>query len=108
MRVQYITFDNFWLICVILISMEKRRIERILKKCFEPKSLKVIDDSNLHATHLEARKGGGHYRVEIVADAFRDKTALERHRMVYDALSAQWKGLIHAMSIKAEAPASKK
>ncbi len=85
--------------------MEKRRIERILRDCFDPKSIKVTDESHLHTNHLEAKKsGGGHYHVEIVANAFKGKTTLQRHRMVYDALSAQWKGLIHAIVIKAEAP----
>ena len=88
--------------------MEKRKIERILRQRFNPVSLQVVDDSHLHAGHLEAKKtGGGHYSVLIVAQEFKDKTTLERHRMVYDALSSQWKGLIHALAIKAEAPPPK-
>ena len=88
--------------------MEKRRIERILRQRFHPISLRVVDDSYLHAGHVEAKRaGGGHYSVEIIAPEFKDKTTLERHRLVYDALSSQWKGLIHALAIKAEAPPPK-
>ena len=89
-------------------NMEKRKIERILRTRFNPISLQVIDDSHLHTGHVEANKaGGGHYSVLIVAPEFKDKTTLERHRMVYDALSSQWTGLIHALAIKAEAPPPK-
>ena len=85
--------------------MEKRKIERILRARFNPVSIQVVDDSHLHSRHLEAKKtGGGHYSVTIVASEFKDKTTLERHRMVYDALSSQWTGLIHALAIKADAP----
>ena len=88
--------------------MEKRKIERILRRRFNPVSLEVIDESRQHAGHIEAKRaGGGHYRVTIVASEFKDKTTLERHRMVYDALSSQWTGLIHALAIKAEAPLPK-
>ena len=44
--------------------------------------------------------------VEIVAEAFRDKPLLERHRMIYATLSELIESDIHALSIKASAPNS--
>ena len=83
--------------------MDRIVLERILRKHFQPSALEVIDDSHLHAGHAGAGQGG-HYRVVIVAEAFKGQTSLKKHRMIYDALSSHWKGHIHALSIKAEAP----
>jgi len=76
-----------------------------LNETFSPQSLNIIDESAKHAGHASAG-GGGHFIVEIVADAFHDKTLIQRHRMVYDALGdAMRKNEIHALSIKASTPA---
>lgn len=83
--------------------MDKTTMEHILREHFQPSALEVTDDSPLHAGHAGAGQGG-HYRVVIVAEAFKGQTALQRHRMVYDALSAHWQGNIHALSIRASCP----
>ncbi|MHB1566687.1 MAG: BolA family protein [Acidiferrobacter sp.] len=69
---------------------------------FQPEELEVSDDSRQHAGHAEAGEGG-HYAVVIVAERFRDCSLLERHRLVYDALTPLRQG-IHALSIRALAP----
>jgi stress-induced morphogen len=46
---------------------------------------------------------GGHYRVTLVADAFRGRSALERHRLVYAAPEPLSHG-VHALNISAWAP----
>jgi stress-induced morphogen len=44
-----------------------------------------------------------HLMVKVVSDAFKGKTLLDRHRMIYQALDAPMKdGRIHALEIKAE------
>ena len=54
-----------------------------LTKAFAPANLKVIDESHQHAGHAGHREGGEtHFRVYIVAEAFRGKSRLERHRMI--------------------------
>ena len=78
--------------------MSKAKIEAILQEQFHPVYLNVIDDSHKHAGHAGAREGG-HYNVEIVANAFEDKKLIERHRMIYAALEPI-KHLIHALAIK--------
>ena len=67
----------------------------------EPVSLKVRDDSALHAGHAGARSGGGHYHLTIVSDAFSGQRTLARHRMVYDALGDMMQRQIHALAIQA-------
>jgi len=76
-----------------------------LTTAFSPQSLKVLDESHLHEGHAGAREGGQtHYRVYIVADAFKGKSRVERHRMINSALTTELAGSIHALAIHAAAP----
>jgi BolA protein len=79
------------------------RIRSVLETAFKPSRLSIEDDSAKHAGHAGARHGG-HYRVEIVADAFEGKPPIARHRMVYDALADMMRTDIHALSIQARTP----
>ena len=80
-------------------------ITQKLTKAFAPESLSVIDESDQHAGHSGHRLGGQtHFRVSIVADAFRGKTRLERHRMINETLANELAGGIHALAIHAAAP----
>jgi BolA protein len=79
------------------------RIERSLAT-LAPESLEIVDESAAHAGHEGAKSGGGHYRLVIVAHAFKGKPPQLRHRMVYEALGPMMKHDIHALAIKAYAP----
>ena len=79
-------------------------IRQRLTAALAPQRLDIADESLKHAGHAGARSGGGHYVVTIVAAAFSGKSLLQRHRMVYDALSDVLGAEIHALSIKAHAP----
>jgi BolA protein len=79
-------------------------IQARLSEVFSPQSLNIVDDSAKHAGHASAG-GAGHFTVEIVSDAFNDKSLIQRHRLVYDALSDAMNTEIHALSIKASTPA---
>ena len=80
-------------------------ITQKLTEAFTPQSLKVDDESHLHAGHAGHREEGQtHYRVYIVSDAFKNKTRLERHRMINGILSAELAGSVHALAIHATAP----
>jgi BolA family transcriptional regulator, general stress-responsive regulator len=81
------------------------RITEQLTKAFAPERVEVIDESHLHAGHAGSRPGGEtHYRVRIVADVFRGKSRLDRHRMVNAALAGELAGGVHALAIHASAP----
>jgi BolA protein len=46
-----------------------------LTKAFAPASLDVVDESDRHTGHAGHREGGEtHFRVHIVAEAFRGKS----------------------------------
>ncbi|PKM42491.1 MAG: BolA family transcriptional regulator [Gammaproteobacteria bacterium HGW-Gammaproteobacteria-1] len=83
------------------------RVEAIrerLTSSLAPQSLEIIDDSHRHAGHASAG-GGGHFTVSIVSDAFRGQGTLQRHRMVYAALSElMQQNEVHALSIQARTP----
>jgi len=69
-----------------------------------PESLEVFDDSHEHAGHAGAKDGGGHFQLVIVAREFAGKSAVARHRLVYNALSDLMPRQIHALAIRAYAP----
>ena len=79
-------------------------IRERLNNVFSPAQLDIVDDSQQHAGHAGAAGGGGHFTVTIVSEKFRDHSALERHRMVYQAVDDLMPAEIHALSIKALAP----
>ena len=81
------------------------RIRARLTEAFRPASLDVVDESHLHKGHAGHRpEGESHFRVRISAEAFRGKSRVASHRMVYDALSAEIAGGVHALAITARAP----
>jgi BolA protein len=76
-----------------------------LTSAFAPKSLEVVDESHQHLGHAGHRPGGEtHFRVYIVAEAFKGKSRLERHRMINETLASELKGGVHALAIQASAP----
>jgi BolA family transcriptional regulator, general stress-responsive regulator len=76
-----------------------------LTEAFAPESLQVVDESHRHEGHAGHRPGGEtHFRVHIVAEAFRGKSRIERHRMINVTLSAELAAGVHALAIHASAP----
>jgi BolA family transcriptional regulator, general stress-responsive regulator len=70
-----------------------------LESAMAPTALEIIDDGARHAGHAAA--GRGHYRVRLVSETFRGRSALERHRMVYAVLAPLLTDSVHALNITA-------
>ena len=88
-------------------AASKTRMQRIdarLRKAFPNAIVELTDDSHLHAGHVGAKQGKGHFRVRIVSEQFRGMGSLPRHQLVYRQLGALMQTDIHAMSIAALAP----
>ena len=83
----------------------EQRLRRRLEDRFSPQDLVIEDESHLHSGHAGAAGGQSHFRVRIVAEAFRGVSALARHRLVYAALDDMLKTDIHALAIEALPPA---
>ena len=75
-----------------------------LESRFAPTFLHILDEGHLHAGHAGAADGRGHFRIKILAPAFRGLTPLARHRLVYAALADLLETDIHALAIEALPP----
>jgi BolA protein len=83
----------------------EQHITNKLTEAFAPESLRVVDESHEHEGHAGHRPGGQtHFRVYIVAEAFRGKSRIDRHRMINAILSVELAGGIHALAIHAAVP----
>jgi BolA protein len=81
------------------------RIRDALSRALSPQQIEVIDESGQHVGHKGHIPGKTtHVRVRIVADAFRGKNRIERHRMVNDLLAREIADGLHALAIEAQAP----
>ena len=85
--------------------MASEQVIRERLAALQPVSLDLRDESADHAGHSGARAGEStHWQLTIVSEAFRGKSAVARHRMVYEALGDLMARDIHALRIEAFAP----
>ncbi len=83
----------------------QERIAARLTAALDPILLDIFDESDRHAGHMGAREGGGtHYRVRVVSARFERQSRVERHRLVYDLLAAEFADGLHALALVAKAP----
>jgi BolA family transcriptional regulator, general stress-responsive regulator len=78
--------------------------EKELHEKFDLKYLLIEDESHLHAGHLGAASGGGHFKITIVSPEFARLSLLARHRAIYQALNSHFPQEIHALTIIAYTP----
>lgn len=81
-------------------------LQQRLQQVLQPSQLEVIDESHQHHGHAGANGSGfgTHFRVRIMAGAFAGKSAVARHRLVYDALQDFMDHGLHALAIEAQSP----
>jgi intracellular septation protein len=96
----------FWLATKVSAPARDRaqRLRERLESRFAPAELSIEDESQLHAGHAGAADGHSHFRIRIVAEAFRGIPAVARHRLVYAAVDDLMKSDIHALAIEALSP----
>ena len=81
-------------------------LNRKLTAAFAPLELTVTDDSALHAGHAGHRpEGETHFGVRIVSAQFEGVSRVERQRRIYAALDEEFRGGLHALSLKVLTPA---
>jgi len=81
-----------------------QRLRERLEDRFAPAQLTVEDESHLHEGHAGAAGGQSHFRIRIVAEAFRGLPSVARHRLIYAAVADLMKSDIHALAIEALPP----
>ncbi|MGR7997301.1 MULTISPECIES: BolA family protein [unclassified Xanthobacter] len=77
------------------MPMPASDIEQLIKAAFPDASV-VIED---------LAGDGDHYAARIVSEAFRGKSRLQQHQMVYAALKGNMGGVLHALALHTSAPA---
>ena len=87
------------------MSMEDR-IRAKLMAAFEPERLEIENESQRHAGHLggPAETGETHSRVTIASSKFQGLSRIDRHRLVNEALAAEFTLGVHALALKTETP----
>ena len=77
----------------------KKEIKKRLEEKLDLNHFEIKDFTGRHLNH-KLHEGGFHLETTIVSDDFTDKTLIERHRLVYDAMGELMKHEIHALSMK--------
>ena len=61
-----------------------------------------LPDADVDVQDLTGTKD--HYKARIIAEQFEGKNRVARHRMIYEALSEEMKGPIHALTLEVYTP----
>ena len=69
-------------------------IERLIKEALPDAEITIRDLAG----------DGDHYAAEVISAAFKGKTRVQQHKMVYDALKGRMGGELHALSLQTSVP----
>ncbi len=73
-----------------MMAMEPGQIERLIKEALPDAEVRIED----------LRGDGDHYAAYVVSAAFKDKTRIEQHQMVYQALRGRMGSELHALALQ--------
>jgi stress-induced morphogen len=77
------------------MAMDARDIERLIKE--------ALPDARVEIRDLAG--DGDHYAATVISSAFKGKTRVQQHQMVYAALKGRMGGQLHALALQTRAPA---
>ena len=75
------------------MAMSIGEIERLIREAFPDAEVTIKDLAG----------DGDHYAAMVVSAAFKGKTRVQQHQMVYDALKGRMGGELHALSLQTAA-----
>ena len=70
----------------------------------EPRQIETWIKESLPCEHVEVAGDGQHFEAVIVSAAFRGKSRVQQHQLVYGALGERMRAEIHALSMKTLTP----
>ena len=76
------------------MAMSANEIEELILKTF-PNAKITIDD---------LRGDGDHYAAQIITEEFKDKTRVQQHQMIYNAMEGKVGKELHALALNTSAP----
>jgi BolA protein len=72
-----------------------------LQTAFQPRVLRIIDDSEAHRGHAGYKEGGeSHFNVIIEDPVFEPMSRIARHRAIHEALGKDLVSRIHALALQ--------
>lgn len=75
------------------MAMSAAEIEKLIREAFPDAEVEIKDLAG----------DGDHYAAMVVSAAFKGKTRVQQHQMVYDALKGRMGGALHALSLQTAA-----
>jgi len=76
------------------MPMDAGEIERLIKTKFPDAKVEIQDLAG----------DGDHYAARVESEAFKGKSRVQQHQMVYDALGGRMGGVLHALALTTASP----
>ncbi len=76
------------------MPMPAEEIERLLREAFPDAKIEIRDLAG----------DGDHYAATVISEAFRGKSRVRQHQMVYAALQGRMGGELHALALTTGVP----
>jgi acid stress-induced BolA-like protein IbaG/YrbA len=70
----------------------------------DPDQIKTWIEGGLSCEHVQVQGDGHHFEAVIVSPAFRGKSRVQQHQLVYAALGNRMHAEIHALSMQTYTP----
>ncbi len=75
------------------MAMQAGEIEKLIKEAFPDADIKITDLAG----------DNDHFAAMVTSNAFKGKTRVQQHQMVYEALKGRMGGVLHALSLQTAA-----
>lgn len=72
------------------MPMQASEIEKLIKEAFPDAEISITDLAG----------DNDHFAAMVTSRAFKGKTRVQQHQMVYDALKGRMGGVLHALSLQ--------
>lgn len=76
------------------MPMDPSEIERLIKSKFPDAKIEIQDLAG----------DGDHYAARVESLAFKGKSRVQQHQMIYDALGGRMGGVLHALALTTVTP----
>lgn len=76
------------------MAMAGAEIERLIRQAFP----------DAHVVVADLAGDGDHFAACVISQAFKGKSRVQQHQMVYDALQGQMGGALHALALQTSEP----
>ena len=76
------------------MPMDAREIEALIREALPDALVEIRDLAG----------DGDHYAATVVSEAFRGRSRVQQHQMVYAALQGRMGGVLHALALQTSVP----